>query len=284
MRGALWATQYQMTDHEMTVEPQERASDDAVVVDQNARACPSSASTDHEIVRALVEGEIEEKGLLPYSSNYAFLITVHHRRQEIPSVYKPRRGENPLWDFPAGTLCQRETAAFVVSEALGWGVVPPTVLRDGPRGPGSIQFFIDCDPDIHYFNMREDARYAPALRRLTLFDYLINNADRKAGHCLYGYDERMWAIDHGICFHHQYKLRTVIWEFAGEPIEEELLANLESFATSLKQVASPVHRTLNHLLSPPEQQALCHRVKQLEQTRQYPLPPAHQRNYPWPPI
>ena len=267
----------------MTVEPQERASDDSGG-EPRARAALPAASTSREILRALAEGEVEEKGLLPYSSNYTFLITLHHRQREIPAVYKPRRGENPLWDFPAGTLCQRETAAFVVSEALGWGVVPPTVLRDGPHGPGSIQFFIDSDPNIHYFNMREDARFAPALRRLTLFDYLINNADRKAGHCLYGYDGRMWAIDHGICFHHQYKLRTVIWEFAGEPIEEELLADLESFAVGLEQAADPLHKTLNQLLSPPEQRALCRRVEQLEQTRHYPAPPARQRNYPWPPV
>ena len=274
-----------MTDHDTKVKPQERAADDgAAAVDQAAPAGPSAASVDHEIVRALAEGEIEEKGLLPYSSNYTFLITVHHREQEFPAVYKPRRGENPLWDFPAGTLCQRETAAFVVSEALGWRVVPPTVLRDGPRGPGSIQFFIDCDPDIHYFNMREDARYALALRRLTLFDFLINNADRKAGHCLYGYDEHMWAIDHGICFHQHYKLRTVIWEFAGEPIEEQLLADLGSFAASLTQATSPLLQTLDRLLSPPERHALHQRVEQLEQDRHYPAPPAHQRNYPWPPI
>ena len=130
-----------MTDHDMTVEPQERVSDDDGVVDQNGRAGLPAASIDQEIVRALIEGEVEEKGLLPYSSNYTFLTTVHHRQQEIPAVYKPRRGENPLWDFPAGTLCQRETAAFVVSEALGWGVVPPTVLRDGPRGAGKHPIF-----------------------------------------------------------------------------------------------------------------------------------------------
>ena len=236
-----------------------------------------------QLLCALTEGEIEEKGLLPYSSNYTFLTLIHHHRQEIPAVYKPRRGENPLWDFPPGTLCQRETAAFEVSQALGWLIVPPTILRDGPRGPGSIQFFIHCDPNIHYFNMREDARYAPALRRLTLFDYLINNADRKAGHCLYGYDERMWAIDHGICFHQKYKLRTVIWEFGGEPIEEDLLADLESLQDGLEQ-SSPLQRSLNALLSVPEREALCRRIVDLISRRHYPLPLAHQRNYPWPPI
>ncbi len=144
--------------------------------------------------------------------------------------------------------------------------------------------------------MREDARYAPALRRLTLFDYLINNADRKAGHCLYGHLRRftveggwgkparahMWAIDHGICFHHQYKLRTVIWEFAGETIEEGLLADL----ASLQQLVDtdPVHRTLGLLLSPPELDALRRRIRELLSSRHYPSPPVHQRNYPWPPI
>ncbi|MXZ23100.1 MAG: SCO1664 family protein [Caldilineaceae bacterium SB0665_bin_25] len=272
-----------------------RNKEDSCVVDGGGPAATAAG----EILSALAEGTIEEKGLLPYSSNYTFLATVHYHQHEIPAVYKPRRGENPLWDFPAGTLCQRETAAFVVSEALGWRLVPPTVLRDGPRGPGSIQFFIECDPDIHYFNMREDARYAPALRRLTLFDYLINNADRKAGHCLYetAREEReertanspltprpahMWAIDHGICFHHQYKLRTVIWEFAGETIEEGLLADLESLKGLVD--TGPVHSTLGLLLSVPELDALRRRISELLSSRQYPSPPVHQRNYPWPPI
>lgn len=277
-------------------EPKEGASGDNGVANRPAPASPPFLSPVHALLRALIEGEIEEKGLLPYSSNYAFLITVHHGQQAFPAVYKPRRGENPLWDFPTGTLCQRETAAFIVSEALGWSLVPPTVLRDGPRGPGSIQFFIECDPDIHYFNMREDARYALALRRLTLFDYLINNADRKAGHCLYAYDDRlsfdeerekpdatrMWAIDHGICFHHQYKLRTVIWEYAGEPIEEQLLIDLELFQRLTD--AEPLRTTLNQLLNLPEREALCHRIHNLLSARCYPLPLAHQRNYPWPPI
>ena len=281
-------------DNEKTVEQRVHSEDNSRDVDQDGRG--PAATADREILSALAEGRIEEKGLLPYSSNYAFLATVHHHQHEIPAVYKPRRGENPLWDFPAGTLCQRETAAFVVSEALGWRLVPPTVLRDGPRGPGSIQFFIECDPDIHYFNMREDARYAPALRRLTLFDYLINNADRKAGHCLYGHHRRfsvdggwgkparahMWAIDHGICFHHQYKLRTVIWEFAGETIEEGLLADLASLQHLVDN--GPVHSTLGLLLSPPELDALRRRIRELLSSRHYPSPPVHQRNYPWPPI
>ncbi len=285
-----------MTENDKTVEQQVRSVDHSRVQDpdgHSGRPAPTAAA---EIISALAEGTIEEKGLLPYSSNYTFLATVHHQQHEIPAVYKPRRGENPLWDFPAGTLCQRETAAFVVSEALGWRLVPPTVLRDGPRGPGSIQFFIECDPEFHYFNMREDARYAPALRRLTLFDFLINNADRKAGHCLYGQHRRftvaggwgepahahMWAIDHGICFHHQYKLRTVIWEFAGEPIEEELLADLQSLQRLID--TEPIHSTLDLLLSVPELDALRRRIHELLADRHYPLPPAHQRNYPWPPI
>ena len=267
-----------MPDHHNAAQPQQKPENDS----DDLAGLPT-ASIDQEIMRVLAKGEIEEKGLLPYSSNYTFLIAIHHRGQEILAVYKPRRGENPLWDFSPGTLCQRETAAFEVSQALGWAIVPPTLMRDGPRGPGSIQFFIHSDPDIHYFNMREDARYAPALRRLTLFDYLINNADRKAGHCLYGYDERMWAIDHGICFHRDYKLRTVIWEFGGEPIEDELLADLETLLDS-ERLASPLRRTLNALLSASEQEALRRRTVDLLSARHYPLPPAHQRNYPWPPI
>lgn len=240
--------------------------------------------TEDRMLALLREGQMEERGLLPYSSNYSFLVTLRNDEMELPGVYKPRRGENPLWDFPTGTLCQRETAAYDISAALGWGLVPPTVLREGTRGIGSVQFFIECDPNIHYFSMQEDARYTPALRQLSLFDYLVNNADRKSGHCLFGADERMWAIDHGICFHSEYKLRTVIWEFSSQPITPDLMADLERLQAALDDPASSLNCTLAELLSGPERTALCARLDRLLAAGRHPSPPPHQRNYPWPPI
>jgi len=240
--------------------------------------------TEDRVLALLREGQMEERGLLPYSSNYSFLVTLHHDEMELPGVYKPRRGENPLWDFPTGTLCQRETAAYEISAALGWGLVPPTVLREGTRGIGSVQFFIDCDPDIHYFSMQEDARYTSALRQLSLFDYLVNNADRKSGHCLFGEDERMWAIDHGICFHSEYKLRTVIWEFSSQPIASESTADLDRLQAALDDPASILNCALAELLSGPERTALCARLDRLLAAGRHPSPLSHQRNYPWPPI
>lgn len=239
---------------------------------------------EERVLAVLRDGQMEERGLLPYSSNYSFLVTLRDDGLELPGVYKPRRGENPLWDFPMGTLCQRETAAYTISTALNWNLVPPTVLRDGTRGIGSVQFFVDCDPEIHYFSMQEDARYAPALRRLSLFDFLVNNADRKSGHCLFGRDQRMWAIDHGICFHSEYKLRTVIWEYSNQSIADELLHDLAALQGELETADSPLNADLSKLLSRPERTAFCARLDRLLAIGRHPSPPPHQRNYPWPPI
>jgi uncharacterized repeat protein (TIGR03843 family) len=240
--------------------------------------------TIERVLKVLEHGEMEERGLLPYSSNYSFLVLMDDGEISIPAVYKPRRGENPLWDFPTGTLCQRETAAFDVSNALGWDLVPPTVLREGTRGTGSVQFYIDCDPEIHYFTMREDARYAPMLRRMVLFDFIINNADRKSGHCLFGYDQRVWAIDHGICFHQEYKLRSVIWEFSGEAIADDLLLDLVELQATLAQPQSDLSQRLARLINSRERAALCARLEQLIESERYPAPLPYQRNHPWPPI
>jgi len=245
------------------------------------------ALSEERVLTLLRAGRMEERGLLPYSSNYSFLVTLRDDADEsvaLPAVYKPRRGENPLWDFPTGTLCRRETAAYEISAALGWGLVPPTVLRSGTRGLGSVQLFIDCAPEIHYFSMQEDARFAPALRRLSLFDFLVNNADRKSGHCLFGTDQRMWAIDHGICFHSEYKLRTVIWEFSGQPIGDELLDDLACLQDELAQEESTLSATMYSLLSRAELASLSDRLAQLMETGRHPSPPPNQRNYPWPPI
>ncbi len=236
------------------------------------------------MLTVLARGEMAEQGLLPYSSNHSFLVTLTWDGMTLPAVYKPRRGETPLWDFEWGTLCLRETAAYAISAALGWDLVPPTVLRDGEHGLGSVQLFIPNHDAEHYFTVQSDARFADALRRLALFDYVVNNADRKSGHCLIGVDRRLWAIDHGICFHTEYKLRTVIWEFSQEPIDVELLADLRSLAERAADPQSELGRTLCGLLKPPELSALLRRTHQLLQTKTYPSPPPGRRNYPWPPV
>jgi uncharacterized repeat protein (TIGR03843 family) len=244
----------------------------------------STGVTEAEVVTTLRTGKLEEKGILPYSSNTSFLVLVREGKFTLPAVYKPQRGENPLWDFEWGTLCRRETAAYLVSSALGWGLVPPTVLRNGTRGLGSVQFYIQHDADLHYFSVQSDARFAQSLRQLTLFDLIINNADRKSGHCLIDSQQRLWAIDHGICFHTDYKLRTVIWEFSGQPIEPMLLADLINLRKTLCDAQSPLRHQLCNLLQEGEITALTARVNHLVRIREYPSPQSHRRNYPWPPV
>lgn len=242
------------------------------------------ALTEDVVVDTLKNGSMEPEGLLPYSSNHSFLVTVTAEDLALPAVYKPRRGENPLWDFARGTLCQREVAAYEVSSALGWRLVPPTVLRDGTHGVGSVQFFIDHDQNDHYFTVQYDARFAETFRQLALFDFITNNADRKSGHCLAGADEQLWAIDHGICFHAEYKLRTVIWEFSQQPIDAELLADLQTLQTSLADEESDISIQLTDLLSVDEYDAFSARLDTLIESTCYPSPSPFQRNYPWPPV
>lgn len=255
-------------------------------------------------VRLLAEGDLEELGVIPWSSNYALLVRVRCDQaadiqpaagskpetsstpagslpQELYTVYKPRRGERPLWDFPAGTLYLREYAAFLVSQALGWMLVPPTVLRKGPHGPGTLQVYIDSDPEKHYFNVLPD--HADDYRRVALFDVIINNADRKAGHCLLDANDHIWSIDHGICFHIEPKLRTVIWDFAGEPIPKAMGDDLERLSAQLA-TAQPLFENLTRLLHRTEVQAMRHRLDDLIAGGQFPYPDPNRRNHPWPPI
>ena len=168
------------------------------------------------------------------------------------AVYKPGAGERALWDYPTG-LFRRERAVYVVSEALGWGLVPETVLRDGPLGPGSLQRFVAADFKEHYFTLLERPEHHDALRTICLFDLLVNNGDRKAGHCLLGDDGRLWAIDHGLCLHDEPKLRTVIWDFAGQPFPPERVDDV-------RRVAMAPPDELRHLLSRDELDALVARA------------------------
>lgn len=229
----------------------------------------------------LHSGEMTVRGLLPGSSNYTFLADVCNDRFEGMAVYKPRQGETPLWDFPHGTLFQREMAAFQVSQALGWGLVPPTVTRVGPYGKGAVQFFVDADFSQHYFSFRDEAELFPTLMRVAAFDIMINNADRKGGHTLRDHDGRVWAIDHGVCFHTQPKLRTVIWEFAGEPLPADICDDLGAFLVGIS-AGDPLTAGLHETVSESELRALVRRTERLLAAGQFPDPDPNRRSYPWP--
>jgi uncharacterized repeat protein (TIGR03843 family) len=230
-------------------------------------------------LQLLERGELEILGLLPHSSNYTFLARVRAEPEEALAVYKPRRGEMPLWDFPDGTLCRREVAAYDVAEALGWPAVPPTVLREGPEGPGSVQLFVEHDPDEHYFTMRE--RRPDDFRRIAAFDVVINNADRKGGHCLLAGDDRIFLVDHGVSFSVEPKLRTVIWDFAGDPLPEDLCADIARLGAELS--GGGLRHRLGELLTPREVEATLRRTERLVASGRFPQP-GPGRPYPWPPV
>lgn len=222
----------------------------------------------------LSEGSVELRGRLPWSSNGAFLAIACLADVEVPCIYKPHRGERPLWDFPDG-LYQREIAAYEVGAALGWGLVPETVLRaDGPLGPGSLQRFVEADFEQHYFTLLAAERWHDELRRIAVFDLVVNNADRKSGHCLVA-EERIWAIDNGLCFHVAPKLRTVIWDFGDDPIPQGLRDDLARLA------ASPP-ASLTGLLHDEEIDALSRRAAAVSRLRRLPDPEPDARPYPWP--
>jgi len=248
--------------------------------------------TTQQTLDLLGKGELEAEGLLPWSSNYTFLVKImgevgesgpHADIIEVKAVYKPRRGEAPLWDFPEGTLCQRELAAYLVSVALRWDLIPPTVLRSGPHGVGSVQLFIENDAEQHFFTFRDDPSCCDQLMRLALFDLIANNADRKSGHCLLDKDGHVWAIDHGITFNTDYKLRTVIWDFAGQPIPQDLLADLRRLLEEIGPRQAP-GKALRNLLDESEVAAFKRRIQALVDLKAYPGPNRTQRSIPWPPV
>jgi uncharacterized repeat protein (TIGR03843 family) len=222
----------------------------------------------------LSTGTIAVRGRLPRSSNAIFLVEVVRDGARALAVYKPRRGERPLWDFPPG-LYRREVAAWRLSRALGWDLVPPTVEREGPYGEGSIQRFVEADFRQHYFTLREDPAHGERLRRICLFDLLANNADRKAGHCLLGPDGRVWAIDNALTFHAEPKLRTVIWDFAGEPVPERLRGDVE------RLLARGLPDEVGALLTAEERRALLGRARDVIRLERFPADASGAR-YPWP--
>jgi hypothetical protein len=237
-----------------------------------------------DLEEALREGDLELKGQFLLGSNYTFLVSVHHAGREIAAVYKPSRGERPLWDFPDNTLARREVAAYMVSEALGFRFVPCTVLREDVPvyGEGSLQQYVDYDPEYHYFAFSDEdkARLPP----VQLFDLLVNNADRKGSHVLIEKGSRkLWAIDHGLCFHEEEKLRTVVWDSAGQTIPANLLSCLGA-VPALLEAGAPLRLDLRPYLAAGEVAALVRRAADLLKKGIFPSPPRHRRAYPYPPL
>jgi uncharacterized repeat protein (TIGR03843 family) len=223
----------------------------------------------------LARGSITVKGRLPRSSNATFLVEVVHGEGVALAVYKPERGERPLWDFPPG-LFRREVAAYLLSEALGWGLVPLTIVREGPLGEGSLQAFVPADFAQHYFTLREEPAHHERLRQLCAFDLVANNADRKSGHCLLAGDGGIiYAVDNALTFHAEPKLRTVIWDFAGQPLPKRVRSDLRRL---LKQ---GIPQALAALLEPEEHEALLSRAHRLVESGRFPPDPGG-RSYPWP--
>ena len=229
-----------------------------------------------QLQTALQLGDYEITGQFTFGSNYTFLVTVSYEGREYPAVYKPTRGEQPLWDFPENTLAGREVTAYLVSEHLGFHIVPFTVLRDdGPYGAGSLQHHIEYDPEYHYFSFTDKDRQL--LKPVALFDLLCNNADRKGSHVFFEEDtHKLYAIDHGICFHEDNKLRTVLWDFAGQKIPEDLLAPL----TRIKSLLP----SLEPYLTSRELSALCNRAESILKKGVFPRQPHDRRAMPWPPL
>jgi len=216
------------------------------------------------------------RGRLPWSSNGTFLVELCEpgEAERVRAVYKPLRGERPLWDYPPG-LYRREVAAYVVSEWLGWAIVPETVERDGPLGPGSVQRFVDADFSQHYFTLLERPEHHDTLMRICAFDLVVNSGDRKSGHCLLDDGGRIWAIDNGLSFHPHPKLRTVIWDFEGRPLPDDCLEDLRRLAGAEPPGA------LSALLTDVELVALLERAAAIARHPYFPAARSA-RAFPWP--
>lgn len=270
---------------------------------------PADEDVTH-ILDALRLGEIEIEGRLVDASNVVLLGRVDLDGVKTRVIYKPVRGERPLWDFPNGTLAQREVFAFVISAAGGWDLVPPTVLRDGPIGPGSVQLWIDAVDDgsrdlvdvqtmaelspgwLPVFEAEQPDGTAvvvahadrPELASVAVFDLVVNNADRKGSHLMLDRSGSLWAFDHGLCGHTEPKLRTVLWGWVGQPLPREDLLRLETLSTLLSDPASSLSSTVQGLVSSAELAALGQRLANLLDTGVFPGPNGRGPAIPWPPL
>jgi uncharacterized repeat protein (TIGR03843 family) len=230
---------------------------------------------DRAAQRAMLgRGEIDIEGRMPWSSNATFLVNVTCGDDTAQAIYKPTRGERPLWDFEPG-LHRRELAAYLLSEAMDLDLVPPTVIRDGPLGEGSMQWFVDADHAQHYFTIHESREdLHDRLRAVALFDLIANNTDRKSGHVLIDADDHVWGIDHGLCFAADFKLRTVVWEFGGETIGDDLVA-------LAARIADGVPLEIAALLDDDEVEAVRERARWVVDHPLFPVDSSGRR-YPWP--
>jgi len=234
---------------------------------------------DSDLLRLLRDGELSVEGRLYDASNATLYCTVALDGETVACVHKPIVGERPLWDFPDGTLAYREVSAYAVSVATGWDIVPPTVLREGPFGPGMCQLWIDVDETIDLGVLaRSDI---DALRRMAIFDAVVNNADRKGGHLLPTPEGHVFGCDHGVCFSVEDKLRTLLWRWRGKKLEPEFLQALQELR---KNLDGPLCQELSALLSPAEVHATRRRVDRLIATGKYPQPSEDWPAVPWPPF
>ncbi|MGI9015871.1 MAG: SCO1664 family protein [Euzebya sp.] len=233
--------------------------------------------------RRLCEDALEVLGFISSASNGTMLCRLGSEQENLYAIYKPGQHERPLWDFP-GELYLREVAAYEVSEFLGWGIVPPTVVRDGPRGPGSVQLFVPHDPAEHYFTLADDDEWDVPLAQIAVFDMVTNNADRKGGHVLrqIGQD-RLYGIDNGLTFNVEAKLRTVVWDQAHIPIAQEWKADLCRLQSCL-QSGEVIAQRLGELLTTGEVAILARRAEQVASMTAIPDIDPDDRWYPWPPI
>jgi len=241
---------------------------------------PASPLSDDAALNLLRQGSLEVLGRLIEASNETWYCAIRAGGAEAACVYKPVAGERPLWDFPTGTLAGREVAAYVVSRAAGWDVVPPTLMRDGPCGPGMCQLWIDVDPQVDLIELARRSDHT-GLRDLAVFDAVVNNADRKIGHLLPMAGGHLLGCDHGVCFAEDYKLRTVLWQWRGKSLPGRAVEALHRLYALLD--AGELARELSAWLSPGEQAALSIRVAKLLKHRVHPYPPEDWPAIPWPP-
>jgi len=256
--------------------------DDTQAGQGTAAARPAgSPGTDAEALDLLATGTLEVEGRLVAASNATMYCTVSTGDRQAACVYKPVAGERPLWDFPTGTLAGREVSAYLVSVAAGWYLVPPTVFRDGPLGPGMCQLWIESDETADIMSLARSSDHA-ALRQMAVFDAVVNNADRKIGHLLPDRDGRLYGCDHGVCFGEDYKLRTVLWQWRGQRLQAAAMEALRTLQVALD--SGSLSDDLGQWLSEAEVQATQQRVDLLLRHRVHPYPPEDWPAVPWPPV